>query len=306
MCSGMLRITSPRCSVSSSGRPAAGSSSSTTRGLPTTARAISTSRRSRAPSAPTFASRIGARARRSRGRRGRPRAAWPRPVAGVLVHHRDVVVDRQLLDRLLGLERAPQAPARAPEVRHRAAGRRRTRVTVPRPADEAAEHVEERGLAGAVGADQPAGARSNVDGHAVERRDAAEAHGQVARPRSRRASASRAAAAPSEQRRRSGAPELGHVLRELVDEALGRGQQHLQHADAEQDRQQVGGQAPVVQQRGQAACMKHARRRSRPRGCRSRPSAPPRAARSTRCVGNCDRCTGCRRWPPAGRPRRRS
>ena len=33
---------------------------------------------------------------------------------------------RQLLDRLLGLERPAQAPARAPEVRHRAAGRRRT------------------------------------------------------------------------------------------------------------------------------------------------------------------------------------
>ena len=43
------------CSVSARGRPAAGSSRSTTRGLPTTARASSTSRRSAAPSPPTFA-----------------------------------------------------------------------------------------------------------------------------------------------------------------------------------------------------------------------------------------------------------
>ena len=45
-----------RCSVSSSGSPAAGSSSSTTLGAPTTARAISTRRRSRAPSPPTLTS----------------------------------------------------------------------------------------------------------------------------------------------------------------------------------------------------------------------------------------------------------
>src|SRR4051794_18345911 len=56
MCSGMRRITAPRWAVSSSGRPAAGSSSRTRRGLPTTARATSTRRRSRAPSVSTFAS----------------------------------------------------------------------------------------------------------------------------------------------------------------------------------------------------------------------------------------------------------
>ena len=39
--------------------------------------------------------------------------------ARVLVRERDVRRDRQLLDRLLGLERAPQAPARAAVVRHR-------------------------------------------------------------------------------------------------------------------------------------------------------------------------------------------
>ena len=54
-CSGIRRITSPRCSVSASGRPAAGSSSSTSRGLPTTALATSTRRRCPAPSVATLA-----------------------------------------------------------------------------------------------------------------------------------------------------------------------------------------------------------------------------------------------------------
>ena len=53
--SGIAWITLPRCSVSSSGRPAPGSSRRTMRGLPTTARATSTRRRSRAPRPPTLA-----------------------------------------------------------------------------------------------------------------------------------------------------------------------------------------------------------------------------------------------------------
>src|SRR6185437_10519144 len=53
--SGILWIASPRWPVSSSGSPAAGSSSSTSLGLPTTARALSTRRRSRAPNPPTLA-----------------------------------------------------------------------------------------------------------------------------------------------------------------------------------------------------------------------------------------------------------
>ena len=47
------------------------------------------------------------------------------------------------------------------------------------------------------------------------------------------------------------APELGQVLRHLLDDAARCGQQHLQHADAEQDREQLGGHAPVVEQGGQ-------------------------------------------------------
>ena len=45
--------------------------------------------------------------------------------------------------------------------------------------------------------------------------------------------------------------QLGHVLRELVHEPGGRREQHLEHPDAEEDREQVRGQAPAVEQRGQ-------------------------------------------------------
>ena len=102
-------------------------------GLPTTARATSTSRRSRAPSPPTFACGESVEPDEARSRARTSVAARRALRARVLVDHRDVVEDRELLDRLLGLERPPQAPARAPEVRHRAAGPRRTRGSCPRP-----------------------------------------------------------------------------------------------------------------------------------------------------------------------------
>ncbi len=81
------------------------------------ARATSTSRRSRAPSVPTLAlgstsiptNEIAPSTSSRRERSGQ---------LGVLVDHRHVVVDRQLLDRLLGLERPPHAPAGAAEVGH--------------------------------------------------------------------------------------------------------------------------------------------------------------------------------------------
>ena len=168
-----------RCSVSSSGRPAAGSSSRTTRGLPTTARATSTRRRSRA---------LERRRPSSSARTSRPTnsiasstsvARRRRVGLGVLVHQRDVVEDRQLLDRLLGLERPPQPPSRPPEVGH-AEQVLAERADAPcGRADEAAQHVEERRLAGAVRADQAARPGREHDGHPVERRDAAEADGEI-------------------------------------------------------------------------------------------------------------------------------
>ena len=42
---------------------------------------------------------------------------------------------------------------------------------------------------------------------------------------------------------------FGHLL----DDAARRGEQHLQHADAEQDREQLGGHAPVVEEGRQQA-----------------------------------------------------
>ena len=116
--SGIFWITSPRWPVSSSGRPAAGSSSSTSRGPaddgardldePALARAERCRPSSSAtPSRPTNSIAASTSSRRDDALRAR-----------VLVDHRDVVEDRELLDRLLGLERPPQAPARAPVVGH--------------------------------------------------------------------------------------------------------------------------------------------------------------------------------------------
>ena len=178
LCSGMRRITSLRCAVSASGSPAAGSSSSTRRGRPTSARATSTSRRSRAPSVPTRAcgpasiptSEIAPSTSARRDFRAEPR---------VLVDDRDVVVDRELLDRLLGLEGTAHAPPGTAVVSHlqqvlaERGDRARGRL------HEAADDVEERCLAGAVGPDQPARAVLELDVHPVEWRDAAEPNRQV-------------------------------------------------------------------------------------------------------------------------------
>ena len=99
--------------------------------------------------------------------------------ARVLVDHRDVVEHGQLLDRHLGLERPPESPARPPVVDHleqvvaERADRPRGRL------DEAAEDVEERRLARAVRADQPACAAREDDADVVDRGDAGEADGEA-------------------------------------------------------------------------------------------------------------------------------
>src|SRR5262249_52866557 len=96
--------------------------------------------------------------------------------AGVLVDHRDVVEDRELLDRLLGLERAPEAPAGAAVVDQL------QQVLAERPdrafrgLHEAGQDVEERRLSGAVRADPPTGAARERDAHVVDRGDPGEAH----------------------------------------------------------------------------------------------------------------------------------
>ncbi len=107
--------------------------------------------------------------------------------------------------------------------------------------DEAAEDVEERRLAGAVRADQAAGAAGEDDAHVVDRGDAREADGEAldldhAGLRLRRQLADAACDQPAEVR---------HVLRELLGETARRGQQHLEQAGAEEDQQEVRVDAPL-------------------------------------------------------------
>ena len=106
--------------------------------------------------------------------------------------------------------------------------------------DESGQHVEERGLARAVRPDEAAGALLERQVHVVERGDAAVPDGQVgdldhaARPLRRRGPDDDAGRPTSLLIR---PPQFLHVLRELVGDARRRGGQHLQHADAEQDRE---------------------------------------------------------------------
>ena len=78
------------------------------------------------------------------------------------------------------LERAPDAESGHAMARHREQRHSIKRDVAAVALVEPRDAVEERGLAGAVGADQPDDApRRNVEGHPVERDDAAEAHGHV-------------------------------------------------------------------------------------------------------------------------------
>ena len=99
-----------------------------------------------------------------------------RPAATrVLVHEQHVLVHREVGDGLLGLERPAQAPPRPLEVGDREeVVAERDDPSGERP-DEPAEDVEERRLAGAVGADQAARAAGERDRHPIDRDDAAEA-----------------------------------------------------------------------------------------------------------------------------------
>src|ERR687891_737815 len=81
--------------------------------------------------------------------------------------------------RRLGLERPPQPPAGPLEVGDRQQVLAEGADPARGRADEPAEHVEERGLAGAVGSDQAARAGGEVERHRVDRHDAAEADGEV-------------------------------------------------------------------------------------------------------------------------------
>ena len=86
--------------------------------------------------------------------------------------------------------------------------------------------------------------------HVVDRRDAAEADGEVL---DLDHGAFFSAGACSRHAGGDQPPELRQVLRHLVDEAAGRGQQHLEQPDAEEDEQEVRVDAPLRLEEERAA-----------------------------------------------------
>ena len=216
VCSGIARITSPRCSVSSSGSPAAGSSSSTRRGWPTTARATSTRRRSRGAERADLGVRVGLepdeldRAEHVRAARAAA-AAWS--ARGPSPRSRRPT--------------APRSPARsgrsaaAPSGRGgngpSRAGPRRTRCTLPADGrTNPLRTLKNVVLPAPLGPISPHVPLSKRDVHPVQRGDAAEADGQVGDLDHRRRRPPAARGAPSPQSNR---PRRREVLGHLVDES---------------------------------------------------------------------------------------
>ena len=104
----------------------------------------------------------------------------------------------------------------------------------------------------------PAGER---DGHAVERHDAAEPHGQLVdldhAVGSAASTLGTAAGAATGSACDLPLPDpesflpRSEVVRHLLGDAAGRSEEHLQHADAEQDGEQLDADAPPLEERRQ-------------------------------------------------------
>ncbi len=197
-----------------------------------------------APSPPTFRS-ASARARRSRARSAtssrRTRAA--RPECSWIIATLSKTDSCSIACSVWNVRRRPQRARRKSAMLEQILAehldRARGRL------DEPAEDVEERRLARAVRADQAARARRERDGHVVERRDPAEADGQALdldHAASFAPPASSGTAAAISRR-------ASHVLRHLVGEPARGGHQHLQHADAEEDEQEVRVESPQSSRR---------------------------------------------------------
>ena len=241
VCSGMRRMTCPRCSVSSSGRPAAGSSSRTRRGLPTTARATSTRRRSRAPSVPTVASG----------------STSPRPTkssAASTSSRREARLPRRECSWASATFAATDSSSIACSVWNvrRSPQRARRKCGIARRSSP-----NGRGSRPDAGATKPLRTLKNVVLPApfgpirpqvpASKRTVMPSSGVTPPKRTVRSSISISARAPRPAGRARVAPEISPHSRARsfgiwAAEPGRRGQQHLQHADAEQDREQVGGQ----------------------------------------------------------------
>ena len=151
--------------LSVSSRPAAGSSSMMTDGPEATARAMPTRRRRPYGSSSGAGARCGSSANswiaRDRGRRqacvpGPDEVGEPRHGRGGVGAGADVVLDADVLEQLERLERAAQAATRPACVGDQPLIGASSSVNCAcRGPHEAGDRVDDRGLAGAVGADEP-------------------------------------------------------------------------------------------------------------------------------------------------------
>ena len=242
-CAGIRRITDPDVlRLGSSGRPAAGSSRSTTRGSPDDC--------TRQLDEPPLAGAECADLRLGRhvetdelDRRehvGPPCRSLRRRV---LVDHRDVVEDGELLDRLLGLERPAETPPRATEVGHLRAGRRRSRGSLPAAGRtkplRTLKNVVLPAPFGPINPQVPLGKTTLTSSIGVT-------------PANRTVSPVTSITAPSSlpppgsRTPRDDEPaRASRVLRQLVGEPARCGQQHLEEPHAEEDQDEVRVEPPL-------------------------------------------------------------
>ena len=219
------RIAPPSSADSLVSRPAAGSSSSSTAGSVTSARAMPTRRAtpcdnddgrtsSTSPSCELLDDLV-----HQRGRRRAPgteqvgEVAPPRLVVG---RDEQVLAHRHLLEQLDGLPRPHDAGAGPPLDRPRSMVVSPKRDRSARRRGEAGDDVEDRRLARAVRTDEPDDlAGFDREAHAVDRDDTAELHDEIASPRARRGAGRRS-------RRRDG--RVGDRRREAqpLDDAVQR------------------------------------------------------------------------------------
>ena len=162
--------------LSEESSPAAGSSSSTTSGLATSARAIDTSWRCPCESSPAGRSRNASSPNNSNSARDIVAAALsiaPGP-------HEDVLGHRQLVPQLDALERAPETLSYA-SIRRQIIERRSVERNGATAAAESGDRVDHARLARAVRTDQADdGVAVDVEAHAVDRDDTAVSNREVA------------------------------------------------------------------------------------------------------------------------------